>query len=219
MEGDVPVRVTVETWRARDDDPAERERLARAERMLVVADPARAGARAGQQRLGPTKVGGQRHLEIARVTGNDMDGDSTGLQQGGLIGPGLGRVRRESVIGRAQEAVPDALGRLRGDELGAVDGRDDDLAIDPLDGLGHGHDRDGRPVPGRRPDHRLHQGDRWQRPCPVVDEHDPIVETGGRARSRLERAESREARGHGVLAARPAGDDRRERPAAARSRP
>ena len=42
VEGDVAVRVAVEPRRAGDDDPAERERLAWAERMLVVTDPARA---------------------------------------------------------------------------------------------------------------------------------------------------------------------------------
>ena len=58
--------------------------------MAVVADAGPSG-RVGSapSRLGdPIQVGGHGHLEVGRVAGDDMDGDSTGLQERGLIGPG-----------------------------------------------------------------------------------------------------------------------------------
>ena len=113
-----------------------------------AARPARTGASRGRSagRAGPCRrpsasatrgeVGGQRHLEIARVAGDDMDGDGTGLEQRGLIGPGLRSVGRVALERGAEHAGPDALRRLRRGQPVAVDGPDDPTAVDPLQGLG-----------------------------------------------------------------------------------
>ena len=53
--------------------------------VLPESDPRATGT--AESRLRSTKVGGQRHLEIARIARHDMDLDSTGLQQRGFIGP------------------------------------------------------------------------------------------------------------------------------------
>ena len=51
-----------------------------------------------------------------------MDGDGTGLEEGGLVGE-LGRpVGREPVPGVQQQPAAGALGRLRRGQPGAVDG-------------------------------------------------------------------------------------------------
>ena len=153
VQRDVAVRVAVETRRAVD----RRCRRGRAgSRARTDGCPARCPTRdaraTGEGRLDPTEVGRQRHLEVARISGDDMDRDSTGLEQGGLVGPRLGAVGRESLVRRAQQAAPDALRRLGGAERLAVDGRPDDRPVDALEGLGDRQDRDRRAVapPSRR---------------------------------------------------------------------
>ena len=88
MQDDVAVRVAMQPRGAGDLDAAQAQRLARPERMRVVPDPgpsARDGS--GEQVGDASEVGGHGHLEIGGIAGNDMDGDSTGLQEGGLVGP------------------------------------------------------------------------------------------------------------------------------------
>ena len=97
MERDVAIRMTVEPRRAGDVDPAESEGLARTEGMDVVADPG-ASERAPDEEGGSSvEVGWDRHLEVGGIAGHDMDGDSTSLEQGGLVGP-----RPVSRVGRGQ---------------------------------------------------------------------------------------------------------------------
>ena len=86
---DVAIGVTVEPRRASDLDAAEPQRLARAERMRSRPSPdRRIGLGSTEQRGRPLQIGGDRHLEVGGIAGDDMDGNSTGLQQGGLVGPG-----------------------------------------------------------------------------------------------------------------------------------
>ena len=143
----------------------------------------RRGDRAGEQVGGAREIGGHGHLEIGGIAGNDMDGDSTGLQEGGLIGP---RPSPASADGerRAQEAAPDALRGLGRRQPGAIDGRRDHVAVDPLEGLGHRHDRDGRAV-ARRSRRRRPRRARGMTSGPraVVDEDDPVASRIGQARS------------------------------------
>ena len=102
VEDDIPVRVAGEPRRTVDRDPAEDEGHPRAEGMEVVADADARWSRdrrarpATERRLDPGQVAGQRHLEVGGIAGDCMDGNCTGLQQGGLIGPGLGAARREA---------------------------------------------------------------------------------------------------------------------------
>ena len=88
MQDDVAIGVTMEPRRARDLEAAKPQRLARAERMRIASEPGPSnGVRSDQQRGRPLQIGGDRHLEVGRIAGDDMNSDFTGLQQGGLIGP------------------------------------------------------------------------------------------------------------------------------------
>ena len=97
VEGDVAVRVAVQPRRPRDLD---RRRAPAASPgpngWLSSPVPTRStrprarGRRSPRQRgLRPVEIGGHGHLEIGRFAGECMNGDFTGLQQGGLVGPGL----------------------------------------------------------------------------------------------------------------------------------
>ena len=91
VEGDVAIGVAGEPGRALDRDAAQHERRPGPERMRVVPDPGTDRRTVGGQQGGHTgEIVGHGHLEIARVAGDGMDGDCTGLEQGGLIGPGPG---------------------------------------------------------------------------------------------------------------------------------
>ena len=162
-----------------DHDPAQREGLARPERVAVMPDPDARRGRPGEHRFDPAQVGGLGHLEVARVSGNDMDRDSTGLQEGGFVGPCLRAVGRIELVGTGQETGTDALRGLGRHQVGAVDGLGDQLVRHPLDGLGDGHDRDRRPVQLDSPRDRFDQGRGDQRAGAIVDEDDPV---GGRRR-------------------------------------
>ena len=163
---------------AGDLDAAEPQRLAGSERVAVAAD-----ARiVGRQRAGPraaarlaSRSSGTRHLEVGGIAGDDMDGDSTGLQEGGLVGPGpsVGGRRREAPA--RQDRAPDALRRLRRDQPGRSTVAVDPLAVDPLEGLGDRHDRDRGAVPFVRPRRRRSRAPPDDRPRPVVDEDDPLA--------------------------------------------
>ncbi len=141
-----------------------------------------------------------------------MHGDSTGLQQGGLVRPGLRTVRRMTGQRLAQHIRPNALRGLRRAQRGAVEGRADPAAVDPLDRLDDRHDRDGGAVLRGGTGDRADQGRRDGRSAAVVDEHDPRVGVGpGRRpavdRRRRRRIEPRQPRGDRVLATLPARDD------------
>ena len=72
---------------------------------------------AGRERLlGAAQVVGQRHLDVRGFAGDRMDGDSTGLEQGGLVGELRGVVGREAPSRRraaGRGARPAASGRRR----------------------------------------------------------------------------------------------------------
>ena len=100
VQRDVAVGVAVQARRAGDLDPAERERHR----------PARTGGCRGRSRCASSagacraarrpraRSAGSGHLEVARLAGDDMDRDATGLQQRGLVGPGLGPVGRVAAV-------------------------------------------------------------------------------------------------------------------------
>ncbi len=136
VEHHVAVGVAVEAGGRVDGDAPEGERRAGPERMPVVADPharrrppgadaRRDPARVGERRLDPPEIVGQGHLEVGRFAGDRMDRDSTGLEQGGLVGPRPWPGGREGRVRGGQHVAPDPLGRLRGGEPGAVHGLHD----------------------------------------------------------------------------------------------
>ena len=163
MERDVAVGVAMQARRPVDRDAAEHERPARPERMAVgpVADAIAAGSRRGAAGasddglLDPREIRGYGHLEVGRFAGENMNGNSTGLEQRGLVGPGLGSARRETLERRSEERGSGALRRLGRGQAGPVDGLDDHVAGDTLERLGDRQHRDRGPVrprpPGRPP--------------------------------------------------------------------
>ena len=131
------------------------------------------------------EVGRERHLEIAWIAGDHMDSDATGFEQRGFIGERRRSIGREAAPRAAEQVATDALRRLGGPEPGPLDRLAYPIAVDALEGLGDGHDRDGRAVTsGRlgdgRDKRRIDEG-----PRSVVDEDDPgrvrgvAVERGG----------------------------------------
>ena len=103
MQRDVAVRVAVQPRGPVDHDATERRGTPRPERMAVLADADAGRAVTGEGRLDPTEIGRLRHLDVARISGDDMDRDFTGLQQRGLVGPRLGSVGREPLVGGPQQ--------------------------------------------------------------------------------------------------------------------
>ena len=146
------------------------------------------------------EVGRERHLEIAWIARDHMDIDATGFQQRSLVGECRGAVGREPAPGLAQQVAPDALRRLGGAEAGSIHGRPDEIAVDPLEGLGDRHDRDGRAVSCGRLRHGCHEAGSDERSRRVVDEDDA-------GRIRVMSIEGREAGVDRFLASSPAGDD------------
>jgi hypothetical protein len=98
---------------------------------------------ATERRLDPVEVARHGHLEIRRFAGDCMNGDSTGLEQGGLIGPGLGAIRRELAERATKQSAAHALGRLRGSQFVTIDGRGNDAVLHALDRFGDRDNRDG----------------------------------------------------------------------------
>ena len=96
---------------------------------------------------------GSGHLEVAWIAGDDMDVDATGFQQGGLIGERLGAVGGEALRRPARSrSAPDALRASA--RRPARRGRRwlrPRVPVDPLEGLGDRHDRDGRAVAAPSP--------------------------------------------------------------------
>ena len=116
-------------------------------------------------RVDPAQVGGLGHLDVGRVAGDDMDRDSTGLQERGLVGPRLGAVRRELLVGTragGRARTPCGVCAVTRSERSTVAATS--VAADPLDGLGDRHDRDrravafGRRAPPPRPARRTTSG-------------------------------------------------------------
>ena len=171
---------------------------------LSCPKPTRAPRR-GKRRLDPAQVVGQRHLEVRGCTGDRMDGDSTGLEQGGLVGE-LGRtVGRERGPRVQEQAPPGALRRLGGGQRLARDRRLDPPVVHPLERLGDGEHRQRRAVRLDGLGHGLHQRGRDQRPRAVVDEDRALATRAG---APVERVQVADARGHRGLAGRPARDHR-----------
>jgi len=181
VEDHVAVGVTAEARRSIDHEPAEGQPRARPEGVTVgpVSDPdlrhsrTRLARRASADgRRDAAEIVGQRHLEIALGTGNGMDGQSTGLEQGGLIGERLRPVGRERPIGPTEDVGPDALRCLRGAEVGAIPRADDrPVGREALDRVPDRHDRDRGAVGSRRQGDGRHEL-RWdERSRPVMDEH------------------------------------------------
>ena len=108
MERDVAVGMAVEARRPGDLDTAESQRFAGSEGWMSwpIAGPRPSGS--AQERCGPVEVGGDRHLEVGGIAGHDMHGDSTGLQQRGLVGPCpvLGASGRERRRGSSARRTP-----------------------------------------------------------------------------------------------------------------
>ena len=155
MQGDVAVRMAGQPGRAVDREAAQHERLAGAEGMAVGAEPDPARRRARPGRAGrplarrarasprgrrPRRPGTRPPSSIARARSRSTGtvtfrlvaspliawtGDSTGLQQRGLVGPGLGAVRRVSGIGTLQQAASHALGSLGRHDVRSVHRRAD----------------------------------------------------------------------------------------------
>ena len=202
--------------RRRSTTPPSARPLAGAERMAVVADPGARCGRAGQRDAATRRrSAGQRHLEVAGIAGDDMDGDATGLQQRGLVGPGLGPVRREARVGRAQQPAPDALRGLGRRERRR--GRRSPTTrppSTPLEGLGDRHDRD-RGAVRRRPPRRP----RRRAPRVTSGRAPSWTRTTRSSRGSASRRALGDTRLRPILAPSPAGDDRDDaRPAATRPR-
>ena len=201
VEDDVAVRVAGQRRRARDLDAAEVERHRRARtggcRGRCPSASRRVPARTVAARC---EIARQRHLEVARIAWHDMDRDATGFEQGGLVGERRGAVRRVAPPCLAEQVASHALRGLRRPEPGPVDRRPDAVAVDPLERLRDGHDRDRRPVTGGRGRDRRDERRLDQRPGRVVDEHHP-------GRVRAVPVEGGEPGVDGLLAALAAGDD------------
>ena len=92
----------------RDLDAAERERR-RPARTDGCRGRSRYASGRGRRRRAAcspaARSAGTRHLEVGRVAGDDMDGDATGLQQGGLVGPGRRSVGRERGRGASRRTA------------------------------------------------------------------------------------------------------------------
>ena len=109
VQHDVAVRVAGEPGGARDLDATQAQAHLGTERVAVVAEADTDGRR-GERLFDAAQVVGQRHLEVRGFTGDRMNGDSTGLEQGGLVGElrrAVGRVRRPGI---EQQAATRALG-------------------------------------------------------------------------------------------------------------
>ena len=143
-----------------------------------VPRPIRGGRRGAPDRAAASarsQVVGHGHLEVGRLAGDGMDRDSTGLQQGGLVGVLRGAGRAGTVA-----AAPLAAGRSRtpwGVWAVARPARSTVPTTAPpstrLSVSATGSDRDGRAVlarPPRRP--RSAELGRDERPGAVVDEDD-----------------------------------------------
>jgi hypothetical protein len=87
-----------------------------------------------------------------------MNVDSTGLEQGPLVGPAVRAICREAPKGVEQQGPPDPLRRLRNRELGSIDRLRDSAIDNALHGLDDRQDGDRRPVTVRRHDDRVNEG-------------------------------------------------------------
>ena len=222
VERDVAVGVAVQPRaRRRSSMPPSASGAPGPNGWLSCPIPVRRATRPTRRERGldAAQVGGQGHLEVARVAGDGMNRDATGLQQGGLIGPRLRAVRREAREGARSRpgATPCGVWAAARTDRSTVATMSP--SVDPLEGLGDGQDRDRGAMlgGGRRRRPSTSAGDD-ERPRAVVDEDDP------RSSARpVERSRAANAGGHRILARVAAGDDRddprRQPRRAARARP
>ena len=248
MERDVSVRVTGKTRCAIYPQPAQDERLAGPEWMTVDTQPDPSCRREGrdsrgrgrraagnepsvEKGSGAIEVEWNCHFEVGRFAADCMDRDSTGLQQRGFVCPGLGAVRRVLRVGPFQETAADTLRRLGGHYAAPVDGNPNATAVEPLESLRDGHDRDRGPVAGSGFRYGAHEVRAGQGPRGIVDEQDRVRVPGGvlavgrgprssapcgaagpgRGRRRQRVGQRRDAGRDGLLASLPAGDHRDNR--------
>ena len=174
VKRDVAVTVAGESGCSLERDAAQSERSAGAERMAVVTESQPDRRTPGERGSHPRQIVGHGHLEVSGVTGDDMDGNGTGLQQGGFIGPGRRAGGWEPLERRLEEVDPCPLRRLRGDEVGPVHGGLDPVAADPFERVRHRHHGDGRAVPCRCGRHAFDEFGTDERPRGVVDEHHAV---------------------------------------------
>ena len=108
----------------RDAHAAEPDVIARLERMDVEAGAGpRFHALASQQPLGPGEIVGQGDLEVAVAARGDDDVEPGPFADRGIVGEVLGG-RRGLAMGGEDLLEPEALRRLRREELSAVLGAD-----------------------------------------------------------------------------------------------
>ena len=180
VERHVPVGVAVQPRGTGDLHPAQPEGRSRAEGVAVVAEAGarQDGAEGGRERLlDQAQVVGLRHLEVRGFARDRMDRDVTGLEQRRLVRELPRSLRREQLPGVEQQAPPGALRRLGRGEHRAVHRLVHHAISHPLEGLGHRHHGDRRPVADDRRGHGLHECRRDERARPVVDQ-DRAVASG-----------------------------------------
>jgi len=206
MERHVPVRVAVQARGAENLDASEAEGLTRSEGMRVEALPDPPFDAGGEQCFSAREISGQRDLQVHRVSGDGMDADCTGHQQGGLIGEPFRTVGRVSAERFAQQAGSRTLGGLRRDEVRSVHRLAQGSVSQVPDGIGHRDNGNCRPVFVRRHGDGGHEIRGHQRASAVMDDHHAHRVSGGPVQAR----QGRESRRHGtatVIAARDHGDD------------
>ena len=142
--------------------------------MAVVAEADADGCR-GERPLCAAQVVGQRHLDVRGFAGDRMDGDSTGLEQRGLIGELRGILRRIRGPGVEQQAATRALRRLGDGHRRSVHGLEHQAVRNPLEGLGYLQDRQRSAVAPRGLRDGGHEVGRDERARAVVDEDRPIT--------------------------------------------
>ena len=148
-----------------------------------------------------TEIGRQRHLEVRGFTGDRMDRDHTGLEQGGLVRELARPVRREGQPGVEEQPPTRALRCLGGGERGAVHRLQDEALVQPLERLRDREDRDRRSVDRNRLCDRHHERLRDERPRPVMHEQGALGVT------RIEVLDASHAGRDRFLAGGPAADD------------
>jgi hypothetical protein len=135
-----------------------------------------------------------------------MNGDSTGLEQGGLIGELAGWVTGLVPEGALKGAERGALRRLGSGKLGPIERVGDSPgAVDPLDRLGDRDRGDGRAELPDRQDHGLDQRRRDEGTSAVVDQDDAVEGLVRHPHRQL--GDRADALGNRLLTAHAAGDD------------
>ena len=175
MQDDVAVRMTVQPRSARDVDAAQAQRLARPERMRVVPDPGPPGGSGPASRLAArARSAGTVTLRLAGSPGTTW----TGILQASRSAASSVQVpwlasSEASAVRRMPRRTPCGVCAAASPERSTVAAIA--IAVDALERLGHGHDRDRRTVLGRRLDDRRDERRRDRGSGAVVDEDDPLA--------------------------------------------